>query len=149
MARPVIHAAIPEEVADWIIRREELRQGTRPLSRAAMAELSVFHDIMAAELTRNRWSLDELEIIARSTMGTPPGPGVPITVGAMFAAVYDARRLGEVADDEATTALLDKLGGLSPAADMALAYAVAAWRSDDHQNTAADWATVGIIVTND
>ena len=149
MARPVIHAAIPEEVADWIIRREELRQGIRPLSRAAMAELSVFHDIMAAELTRNRWSLDELEIIARSTMGTPPGPGVPTTVGAMFAAVYDARRLGEVADDETTAALLDKLGELSPAADIALAYAVADWKDQGLNHTAADWATVGIFISND
>lgn len=149
MARPVIHAAIPEELADWITRREELRQGPQPLSRASVSELQTFHDIMTAELTRHRWSLAELEIIARSTMGTPPGPGVPTTVGAMFAAVYDARRLGEVADDEATTALLDKLGGLSPASDVALEYAVAAWWSDDHQNTAADWATVGIIVNND
>ena len=149
MARPVIHAAIPEELADWITRREELRQGPQPLSRASVSELQTFHDIMTAELTRHRWSLAELEIIARSTMGTPPGPGVPTTVGAMFAAVYDARRLGEVADDEATAALLDKLGDLSPASDVALEYAVAAWWSDDHQNTAADWATVGIIVTND
>lgn len=149
MARPVIHAAIPEELADWIIRREELRQGPQPLSRASVSELQTFHDIMTAELTRNRWSLAELEIIARSTMGTPPGPGVPTTVGAMFAAVYDARRLGEVADDEATAALLDKLGDLSPAGDVALEYAVAAWWSDDHQNTAAYWATVGIIVNND
>ncbi|MEA5659994.1 MAG: hypothetical protein R5N72_09530 [Cutibacterium granulosum] len=149
MARPVIHAAIPEELADWITRREELRHGAQPLSRASVSELQIFHDIMTAELARHRWSLAELEIIARSTMGTPPGPGVPTAVGVMFAAVYDARRAGEVADDDATTALLDKLGGLSPAADMALAYAVAAWRSDDHQNTAADWATVGIIVNND
>lgn len=149
MASPTIHAAISGEVAEWIARREELRQGTRPLSRAAMAELSVFHDIMTAELTRHRWSLAELEIIAHATMGTPPGPGVPTTVGAMFAAVYDARRLGEVADDAATAALLDKLGELSPAGDVALEYAVAAWWRDDHQNTAADWATVGIIVNND
>lgn len=149
MARPVIHAAIPEELADWITRREELRQGPQPLSRASISELQTFHDIMTAELTRHRWSLAELEIIAHATMGTPPGPGVPTTVGAMFAAVYDARRLGEVADDEATTALLDKLGGLSPAGDVALEYAVAAWWRDDHQNTAADWATVGIIVNND
>ena len=149
MARPVIHAAIPEELADWITWREELRHGAQPLSRASVSELQTFHDIMTAELTRHRWSLAELEIIARVTMGTPPGPGVPTTVGAMFAAVYDARRAGEVADDEATTALLDKLGDLSPASDVALEYAVAAWWSDDHRNTAADWATVGIIVTND
>lgn len=146
MARPVIHAAIPEEVAEWITRREELRQGTRPLSRAAMAELSVFHDIMTAELARHRWSLDGLEIVARATMGTPPGPGVPITVGVMFAAVYDARRAGEVVDDDATTALLDKLGGLSPAADMALAYAVADWWDRGLDHTADGWSEVGVQV---
>ena len=146
MAKPVIHAAIDDEVAAWIIRREELRQGTRPLSRAAMAELRTFHDIMAAELTRNRWSLDELEIIARATMGTLPGPGALTSVGAMFGAVFDARRLGEVVDDDATTALLDRLGGLSPAADMALAYAVADWRDQGLDHTADGWSKAGVQV---
>ena len=150
MARPIIHAAVPEEVADWIIHREELRQGDRPLSRAAMAELQIFHDIMTAEIIRHRWSLAELKIIARSTKATPPalglGSGVSIIVGTMFAEVYDARRLGEVADDETTAALLDKLGELSPATDMALAYAVADWKDQGLDHTAADWARVGIVV---
>jgi len=146
MARPVIHAAIPEELAAWITRREELRQGPQPLSRASISELQTVHDIMTAELTRYRWSLAELEIIARSTMGTPPGPGVPVTVGAMFAAVYDARRLGEVADDEATTALLDKLGELSPAGDVALEYAVAAWWDRGLDHTADGWSEAGVQV---
>lgn len=153
MARPVIHAAVPEEVADWITRREELRQGDCPLSRAAMAELQIFHVIMTAELVRHRWSLDELKIIARSMKATPPalglGSGVSVIVGTMFVAVYDARRLGEVADDETTAALLDKLGELSPAADMALAYAVADWKDQGLNHTAADWARVGIFVSND
>lgn len=149
MARPVIHAAIPEELADWITRREELRQGPRSLSRASVSELQTFHDIMVAELTRHRWSLDELGIIARATMGTPPGPGVSTSVGAMFGAVFDARRLGEVVDDDATTALLDKLGGLSPAADMALAYAVADWWAGHHGHTATEWESVGVrVATN-
>lgn len=148
MARPTIHAAIPEEVAEWITRREELRGEAKTLSRAAVSELQTFHDIMTAELTRHRWSLDELHLMARATMGTPPGPGVPTTVGALFAAVYDARRLGEVADDEATTALLDKLGGLSPAADMALEYAVAEWWAGEHEHTPIDWESVGIRVAD-
>lgn len=153
MARPVIHAAVPEEVADWITRREELRQGDFPLSRAAMVELQIFHVIMTAELTRHRWSLAELEIIARSMKATPPalglGSGVSVIVGTIFVAVYDARRLGEVADDETTAALLDKLGELSPVADMALAYAVADWKDQGLNHTAADWSTVGIFVSND
>ena len=153
MARPTIHAAIPEEVANWIIHREKLRQSNRPLSRAAMAELQIFHDIMTAELVRHHWSLDELKIIARSMKATTPplglGSGVQVIVDTIFVAVYDARRLGEVADDETTAALLDKLGELSPAADMALAYAVADWKDQGLDHTAADWARVGIFVSND
>ena len=154
MARPVIHAAVPEEVADWITRREELRQGDQPLSRAAVAELQIFHVIMTAELVRHYWSLDELKIIARSVKATLPalglGSGVSVIVDTMiFVAVYDARRLGEVADDETTAALLNKLGELSPASDMALAYAVADWKDQGLNHTAADWARVGIFVSND
>lgn len=149
MASPTIHAAIPEEVAEWITRREALRGEARTLSRAAVSELRTFRDLLDAELSRTRWSLAELEIIARATMGTRPGPGVPITVGAMFGAVFDARRLGDVPDDEATAALLDKLGGLSPAADMALEYAVAAWWADNHEHTALEWEAVGVRVAVD
>ena len=151
MARPIIHAAVPGEVADWIIHREELRQGDRPLSRAAMAELQIFHDIMTEEITHHHWSLAELEIIARSMKITPPPPrrGVQVVVSTVSVAVYNARRLKEVADDETTAELLEKLGWLSPASDMALAYAVVDWRDQGLNHTAADWARVGIIVKND
>lgn len=149
MASPTIHAAIPEEVAEWITRREELRGEARTLARAAVSELRTFKDLLAAELARTRWSLAELELLARSTMGTTAGPGAASSPGAMFGAVFDARRLGEVADDEATTALLDKLGGLSPAEDMALEYAVAEWWAGEHEHTPIDWESVGIRVKTD
>ena len=151
MARPIIHAAVPEEVADWIIHREELRQGNRSLSRAAMAELQTFHYIMTAEIIHHHWSLAELEIIVRSMKIAPPAPrsDVPVIVGTVSAAVYNARRLKEVADDETTAALLDKLAWLSPASDTALTYAVADWRYQGLNHTAADWARVGIMVQDD
>jgi len=97
MARPIIHAAVPEEVADWITRREELRQGDRPLSRAAMAELQIFHDIMTEEIIHHYWSLAELEIIARSMKTTTPPPrrGVDVVVSTVSVTVYNARRLKE------------------------------------------------------
>lgn len=149
MASPTIHAAIPEEVAEWITRREELRGEARTLSRAAASELRTFRDLLDAELARTRWSLAELELLARSTMGTTAGPGLSTSVGAMFAAVYDARRLGDVPDDEVTAALLDKLGGLSPAADMALEYAVAEWWAGEHEHTSVDWEAAGVRVATD
>lgn len=52
----------------------------------------------------------------------------------------------EVADDEATTALLDKLGGLSPAADMALEYAAAGWWDRGLDHTADGWFEAGVQV---
>ena len=50
---------------------------------------------------------------------------------------------------EATAALLDRLGALSPAADMALEYAVAAWWDDHHEHTALEWESVGVRVATD
>ena len=50
---------------------------------------------------------------------------------------------------EATAALLDRLGALSPAADMALEYAVAAWWADNHEHTALEWESVGVRVATD
>lgn len=149
MASPTIHAAIPRDLAEWITRREELRGEARTLSRATISEVRTFRDLLDVELARTRWSLAELELLARSTMGTTAGPGAASSPGAMFAAVYDARRLGDVPDDEVTAALLDKLGGLSPAADMALEYAVAEWWAGEHEHTPVDWEAAGVRVATD
>ena len=149
MARNPIHAAIQDDLVEWITRREALRGEARTLGRATISEVRTFKDLLDAELSRTRWSLAELELLARSTMGTTAGPGVSTSVGAMFGAVFDARRLGDVPDDEATAALLDKLGGLGPTADMALEYAVAAWWGDDHGHTALEWEAVGVRVAVD
>ena len=149
MPSPVIHATCPAELAEWVSRREELRLESRSMSRAAVSELWRLRALLDAELARTRWSLDELELLARSTMGTPPGPGAASSPGAMFAAVYDSRRLGEIPDDEATAALLDKLGQLGPTADMALEYAVAAWWDGRREHTALEWEAVGVRVAVD
>ncbi len=149
MASPTIHAAIPEEVAEWVTRREALRGEARTLSRAAASELWRFKAVLDAELAWRSWSLDELHLMARATMGTPPSPGASGSPGEMFLAVFESRRLGDVPDDEATAALLDRLGGLSPAADMALTFAVAEWWAGQHEHAALDWESVGIRVKTD
>ncbi|MDQ9080059.1 hypothetical protein RFH37_00435 [Cutibacterium avidum] len=149
MASPTIHAAIPEDLAEWVAQRDILRGETRTLSRATISEVRTFKDLLDAELARTRWSLAELELLARSTMGATAGPGVSTSPGAMFGAVFDARRLGDVPDDEATAALLDKLGQLGPTADVALEYAVAAWWTDHHEHTALEWEAVGVRVAVD
>lgn len=146
MGSPTIHAAIPQDLAEWVDRREELRGGVASTSRAAVTELWVLRELLAQELARVRWSLEELGLMARSTMGTIPGPGVTGGVGVMFAALFDARRAGEVADDEATTALLERLGGLSVGADAALEFAVADWWAQGLDHTAEGWASVGVRV---
>lgn len=149
MARTTIHAAIQDDLAAWVTHREALRGEARSLGRASVSELRTFKDLLDSELARTRWSLAELELLARATMGTTAGPGVSTSVGSMFGAVYDARRLGDVPDDEATAALLDRLGALSPAADMALEYAVAAWWADHHEHTGLEWESVGVRVATD
>ena len=45
------------------------------LGRATISEVRTFKDLLDAELSRTRWSLAELELLARSTMGTTAGPG--------------------------------------------------------------------------
>lgn len=149
MARNTIHAAIQDDLVEWVTRREDLRGEARTLGRATISEVRTFKDLLDAELARTRWSLAELEVLARATMGTTAGPGAASSPGVMFGAVFDARRLGDVPDDEATAALLDKLGELGPTADMALECAVAEWWRDDHEHTALEWEAVGVRVAVD
>lgn len=149
MASPIIHAAVPAELADWISRRDQLRGQTRPLAKAAISELWALREITSAELARTRWSLSELQLLAQATMDAPAGPGVASTVGAMFGAVFDARRAGDIPDDDITAALLDKLASLGPAADMAVEYAVATWWDEHRDHTVTGWAEVGVRVSGD
>ncbi|EGY77987.1 hypothetical protein [Cutibacterium avidum] len=149
MARTTIHAAIQDDLVEWVTRREALRGEARTLGRAAISELRTFKDLLDAELARTRWSLAELEVLARSTMGTSPRPATASSPGAMFGAVHEARRLGDVPDDETTAVLLGKLADLGPTADMALEYAAAAWWADHHEHTALDWESVGVRVITD
>lgn len=148
MASPMIHAAVPADLADWVTGRAALRCEPTRLARSVMSELWMWQAVQRVELSRQTWTLDELQLIAASTMGAAPSAAVPTTMGHMAAALYDARRVGDVADDEATAAVLERLAGLSAAADVALEYAVARWWAEGLPHSVDGWAEVGVRATD-
>lgn len=153
MVSPEMRGRIAPEIAAWLKGMAALRCDTRAdsdrpreLAGIAVSELWRWRTVQEIELARQRWTLDELEVIAAATQGTPASMSVPTTMGHMAAAVFDARRLGEVDDDEATMAVIDRLAGLSAAGDIALELAVARWWADRLPHTVDGWAHVGVAV---
>lgn len=148
MANPKIQVAVPAELADWVQARHELRNDAAPLSGQCISDLWTLRAIMAEELRRQSWSLDELAEIAGALSGVMPDAGVPQGIGAAYAAVYDEHRDRQVhpSDAETVRPLLDRLGALGPAGDMALCEAVAAWWRDGDPHSAEGWAAHGIRV---
>lgn len=145
MANPIIHVTVPAVLAEWISQRDALRGEDNSLARAVISELWRFYDLTISELARTRWSLSDLALISRSMRGeSAPSKAAP-PVGAVYGAVFNARRAGDIPDDSATADLLDVLSALSPTADMALAYAAALWWDAGYEHTLCGWRCVGVI----
>lgn len=120
------------------------------------AELGMWRDVMAAELRRIRLTLPQARCIAQVIDGPLLTPGVPARLGMVYAEVYDAFRIFEDSptnDDEAfpldedgRKELLDYLGRLGPAADMALYDAFSRWWASGGKATVEGFAKVGLTV---
>ncbi len=145
MSNPKIQVAVPQQLADQIVRRHSLRHDEGPLSRLAISDLWTWQTVLDAELRRTTWTLEEIGQVAAALNGTIPDVGVPQTVGAAFGAVWDAH---DAQERESLQPLLDKLSSLGPAADIALVDAVAAWWHDRADHDAEGWAAHGIRITS-
>lgn len=145
MSNPKIQVAVPQRLADQIVRRHNLRHDEGPLSRLAISDLWTLQAILDAELRRATWTLDEIGEIAAALIGAIPDAGVPQTVGAAFGAVWDSH---DAQDREPLKPLLDKLSSLGPAADMALVDAIAAWWESGDPMTSEAWAEHGVRIVS-
>jgi hypothetical protein len=138
----------------------------------AQAELGMWRDALDGELRRVRLTLAQASCVADVLNGTALTPGVSGTLGIVYAECYEAFRLaredrsgnplpaplGDVSSYGAKWGpegtgpakweqeLLDYLGRLGPAADMALRDAVARWWDGAFLPTAEGFAAVGLRV---
>ena len=143
MSNPKIQVAVPEQLARKIESRHELRHDVGPLSRLCITDLWTWQSVLDAELRQHEWSLDDLAVIADALNGAIPDVAVPRTLGAAFQAVWDSM---DAAGRDRVRPQLDRLGGLGPAADMALCDAVAAWLAAGSEHSVDGWAAHGVRV---
>lgn len=137
-------------LASWLEgRASRAMTGRGGLSGRARTELGLWRDVLIAELARQSWTLGELGMIADVLNGTVT-PDVISRPGMVAVEVMDATadRTGTFGAswgvDEAD--LIRHLRDLGPAADIALADAVARWWTGHHEHTADGWAAVGLVV---
>lgn len=125
------------QMLEWLTEREGLRREDRSVSQAARDELIMFRDLSEAELARHMWTLGELTLLAATLDGLSPN----LTAAAQVAGAVAAR---PDRGDPEVAGLTEHLSELSPSADKALSYAVAAHRARSLAHDRAGWAAVGV-----
>lgn len=165
-----LHFRASERASGWLDRQAELTHaGTR--HAAAKAVVEAFPDLLAAELHRVRLTLAQACCLGDVLNGSMFEMHFGTRLGLAYAECYDAFRLaredtsgnplpvphlssygakwGPEGSDPVKWEqdLLDLLGRLGPAADLALRGAVAAWWDEGQPGTAAGFASVGLLVT--
>ena len=138
-----------DDMAAWLEGRADRSMEPGGRSARTRVEMETWRAVLAAEAARQRWTLPELGLIADVCNGTlwPDGVWTP---GRVAVEVIDARagQEGTYGDrwgvDE--QALVGRLTALGPAADIALADALARWWAGDHEHTIEGWAAVGVRV---
>ena len=139
------------DTIDWLTGRAERALAGQTLGLRARIELSMWRQVLAEELRRQRWTLGQLGLIADALNGTMVPDAVATSVGLVAAEVIDATRSapGQYAakwgvDEDALTVALSRL---SPAGDIALADAVARWWSLGADHSADGWDAVGMTLS--
>lgn len=136
----------------WLADRQERVLDAASIHEQARTELEMWRTVLQLELRRIPLTVPEASCIADVLNGSLIlGGGVPITVGRVFAELFDAFEIAKGISsygnkwgiDEAR--LLDKLRA-GPAADLALADAISRWWKQDGEATAEGFASVGIRV---
>ncbi|AFV89274.1 hypothetical protein PACID_14600 [Acidipropionibacterium acidipropionici ATCC 4875] len=133
---PITYRPGPQ-MEEWLTEREQLRREDRSLSQAARDELVMMRELAEAELAAHTWTLTELETLSAALEGLPPDLAPTAQVASAVAA-RPGRTEPEVGG------LAAHLGQLSPSADKALSYAVAAHRARGLAGDREGWAAVGV-----
>jgi hypothetical protein len=166
-----VHFRLTEGLAGWIDGRMQRMHGGNRHGQA-QAELGMWRDTLAGELRRIRLTLGQAACVADVLNGTMLTPGIAASLGIAYAECYDAFRLaredrsgnplpaplsdvssygakhGPEGTDPAQWEqdLLDYLGRLGPAADMALRDAIARWWDEKREPTREGFAAVGVMI---
>lgn len=131
------------EMKAWIAEQGKIRGKKQSVGLAANDSLNLLRALLAAELSRQTWSLEDLAILDRATRTVRPDTAA--------AAGFPGQTWGAVRDhadrtDPQVSALLDQLDHLGPTADKALLHAVTTHRDRDLADDAQGWAEVGVTV---
>lgn len=151
-----IQVRLDDQTAQWLAgRAERMHEGS--VHQQARTELVLWHEMLAAERHRIRLTLPEINCLADVMNGTMLR-ALAVRPGIVYANCYDAFRLARE-DDPAGISLYgskhgideDKLlkyiGSLGPAADHALADAIARWWDrEDLDSDVHGWAAVGLRI---
>jgi hypothetical protein len=153
MAEYPVAFAGTEDLIEWLRGRAERSMTQGSAGMRAKTEIGMWRSVLVTELQRQRWTLAELGLLADCHNGTIITDGIAINIGIVAAGVIDCFQMDPgmygqhhgLDEDEMTKKLLP----IGPAADHALADAIARWWSTQAEHTPEGWASVGIKVHED
>ncbi|GAA2179930.1 hypothetical protein GCM10009785_08720 [Brooklawnia cerclae] len=147
----VAHVRLSDDLRSWLLHRAELHAAPPRYATRVRTELVLWRAVLAAELARVRLTLPEIGLIADVCNGTMADDAIGTTIGTVATQIIDATYtdpgIWGTKWDVDESGLRDKLAALGPAADIALADAVADWWERGLDHTVEGWANVGLRVT--
>ena len=150
MAKDGISFAGTPDLIEWLEGRVARSMTSNSAGMRAKAELSLWRSVLKVELQRQHWTLAEMGLLADIHNGVIISDGVRLGSGMIAMGVIDSLHeypgsYGEKhgVDEDA---IKEKVLDLGPAADNALADAIARWWATNADHTPEGWARVGIYV---
>ena len=153
MAKDGISFAGNPDLIEWLEGRRDRSRTQESAGMRAKTELSLWRAVLKVELQRQHWTLAEMGLLADIHNGAIISDGVRLGFGMIAMGVIDSLHeypgsYGEkhkVDEDTIKKKVLD----LGPAADNALADAIARWWATNADHTPEGWASVGIYVRDE
>ena len=153
MAKDGISFAGNPDLIEWLEGRGDRSRTQESAGMRAKTELGLWRAVLRVELQRQHWTLAEMGLLADIHNGVIISDGVRLGFGMIAMGVIDSLHeypgsygeKHEVDEDTIKKKVLD----LGPAADNALADAIARWWATNADHTPQGWSSVGIYVRDE
>ena len=149
MAKDGISFAGNPDLIEWLEGRRDRNRTQESAGMRAKTELGLWRAVLRVELQRQHWTLAEMGLLADVHNGAIISDGVGVIAMGVIDSLHEYPGSYGEKHEVDEDAIKEKVLDLGPAADIALADAIARWWATNADHTPEGWASVGIYVRDE